>query len=269
MLLRSIIVKRHRKIAYEVFRGRAPDISYFYVFGCLVHIHNHRDRLGKFDEKADDGFFLGYSSMAKAFRVFNIRRQEMGETFHVPFSEDDEAISQTKYFSYVPAFDRLSTNNHVSSEPIITSSPLVSSTPEDSLIPNIEDVVLALDEVVHSESVVVSESTNLQEDDRDETLIVVQPLPQINSPVANSVSGPLSRIRDLEAALAQECLYVNFLLEIEPKKLIEALEEKGWVLAMTEELNQIERNKVWTLVPKPFGKTIIGLKWVFRNKMDK
>ncbi|GKG50205.1 hypothetical protein Tco_0521305, partial [Tanacetum coccineum] len=47
------------------------------------------DHLGKFD----DGFFLGYSSVAKAFRVFNIRRQEMEETIHVTFSEDDESIS--------------------------------------------------------------------------------------------------------------------------------------------------------------------------------
>ncbi|GKA07225.1 retrovirus-related pol polyprotein from transposon TNT 1-94 [Tanacetum coccineum] len=91
---RSIIVKRHGKTAYDVFRRRSLDISYFHVFGCPVHIHNHRDHLGKFDEKADDGFFLGYSLVAKAFRVFNIRRQEMEETFHVTFSEDDEAVSQ-------------------------------------------------------------------------------------------------------------------------------------------------------------------------------
>ncbi|GJW60401.1 retrovirus-related pol polyprotein from transposon TNT 1-94 [Tanacetum coccineum] len=91
---RSIIEKRHRKTAYDIFRGRSPDISYFYVFGCPVHIHNHKDHLGKFNEKADDGFFLGYSPVAKAFRVFNIRRQEMEETYHVTFSEDDEAISQ-------------------------------------------------------------------------------------------------------------------------------------------------------------------------------
>ncbi|GJT47292.1 retrovirus-related pol polyprotein from transposon TNT 1-94 [Tanacetum coccineum] len=90
---RSIIVKRHRKTAYYVFRGRSPDISHFYVFGCLMHIHNHRDQLGKFDAKADDGFFLGYSPVAKSFRVFNIRRQEMEETYHVTFNEDDEAIS--------------------------------------------------------------------------------------------------------------------------------------------------------------------------------
>ncbi|GJW69708.1 retrovirus-related pol polyprotein from transposon TNT 1-94 [Tanacetum coccineum] len=81
---RSIIVKRHRKIAYEVFRGRAPDISYFHVFGCPMHIHNHKDHLGKFDEKANDGFFLGYYLAAKAFRVCNVRRQEMEETFMLP-----------------------------------------------------------------------------------------------------------------------------------------------------------------------------------------
>ncbi|GJY12457.1 retrovirus-related pol polyprotein from transposon TNT 1-94 [Tanacetum coccineum] len=55
----------------------------------------NRDQLGKFNEKVDDGFFLGYSLVAKAFRVFNIRRQEMEETIHVTFSEDDEAISQS------------------------------------------------------------------------------------------------------------------------------------------------------------------------------
>nr|GEZ56854.1 hypothetical protein [Tanacetum cinerariifolium] len=87
---RSIIVKRHEKTAYDVFKGRS-DISYFHVFGCPIHIHNHKDNLGKFD----DGIFLGYSLVSKAFRVFNIRRQEIKEIIHVTFSEDDEAISQT------------------------------------------------------------------------------------------------------------------------------------------------------------------------------
>ncbi|GJX03398.1 retrovirus-related pol polyprotein from transposon TNT 1-94 [Tanacetum coccineum] len=77
-----------------------------------------------------------------------------------------------------------------------------------------------------------------------------------------------SRVRDSNVASAHEFLYVNFLSEIEPKKLIEALEEEGWVTAMQEELNQFERNKVWTLVPKPYGKTIIGTKWIWKNKMD-
>nr|GEX66647.1 retrovirus-related Pol polyprotein from transposon TNT 1-94 [Tanacetum cinerariifolium] len=300
---RSIIVKRHRKTTYEVFRGRALDISYFYVFGCPMHIHNHRDHLGKFDEKADDGFFLGYYSVAKALRVFNIRRQEMEETFHVTFSEDDEVISQTstegdannfnevnsfpndelskrrtsntlcsantEYFPYVPAFDRISIINHVSPEPVITSPPPISSTLEDSSVPNSEDVVLALDEpalyVISPLADSVSGLPVLQDRWSREKHIVLVNI--ISEPLASITTR--SRIRDSKAASADECLYVNFLSEIEPKKLTEALEKEGWVLAMTKDLNQIKRNKVWTLVPKPYGKTIIGLKWVFRNKMDK
>nr|GEY52106.1 retrovirus-related Pol polyprotein from transposon TNT 1-94 [Tanacetum cinerariifolium] len=65
---RFIIVKRHGKTSYDVFKERSPNISYFHVFGCHVHIYNHIDHLEKFDEKADDGFFLGYSLVAKAFR---------------------------------------------------------------------------------------------------------------------------------------------------------------------------------------------------------
>ncbi|XP_073227068.1 uncharacterized mitochondrial protein AtMg00820-like [Cicer arietinum] len=37
---------------------------------------------------------------------------------------------------------------------------------------------------------------------------------------------------------------------------------------MQEELNQFERSKVWELVPNPGNKHIIGIKWVFKNKLD-
>nr|GEU70655.1 retrovirus-related Pol polyprotein from transposon TNT 1-94 [Tanacetum cinerariifolium] len=74
---------------------RIPDISYFYVFGCLVFIHNHKDHLGKFDTKAYDGYFLGYSSVLKVFRVYNTRRQQIEETYHVTFNESMEAIRFT------------------------------------------------------------------------------------------------------------------------------------------------------------------------------
>ncbi|GKB69148.1 retrovirus-related pol polyprotein from transposon TNT 1-94 [Tanacetum coccineum] len=92
---RSIIVKRHDKTSYEIFSERIPDISYFHVFGCFVFIHNHKDHFGKFDAKADDVYFLGYSSVSKAFRVYNIRRQQIEETYHVTFDESMEAIGFT------------------------------------------------------------------------------------------------------------------------------------------------------------------------------
>lgn len=38
--------------------------------------------------------------------------------------------------------------------------------------------------------------------------------------------------------------------------------------AMEEELQQIEKNKTWELVPTPEDKNNIGTKWVYRNKMN-
>nr|GEV30396.1 hypothetical protein [Tanacetum cinerariifolium] len=49
------------------------------------------DHLGK----ADDGFFVGYSLVARTFRVFNIIKQEMEETYHVTFNEANKVITQT------------------------------------------------------------------------------------------------------------------------------------------------------------------------------
>ncbi|GJY75447.1 retrovirus-related pol polyprotein from transposon TNT 1-94 [Tanacetum coccineum] len=84
-----------RRLLMRYFRERIHDIIYFHVFGCPVFIHNHKDHLGKFDAKADDGYFLGYSFVSKAFRVFNTRRQQVEETYHVIFNESMEAIRFT------------------------------------------------------------------------------------------------------------------------------------------------------------------------------
>ncbi|GJS22262.1 retrovirus-related pol polyprotein from transposon TNT 1-94 [Tanacetum coccineum] len=55
---------------------------------------------------------------------------------------------------------------------------------------------------------------------------------------------------------------------VEPKNVNEALADKSWIVAMQEELNQFIANDVWELVPQPRNMTIIGTKWVFRNKLD-
>ncbi|GKF45240.1 retrovirus-related pol polyprotein from transposon TNT 1-94, partial [Tanacetum coccineum] len=93
---RSIIVKRHLKNRYEIFCKRIPNINFLHVFGCPVYIHNHKDHLGKFDEKSYDGYLLRYSLVSKAFRVFNTRRQQTEETYHITFDESPNAIKFSK-----------------------------------------------------------------------------------------------------------------------------------------------------------------------------
>ncbi|GKB20403.1 retrovirus-related pol polyprotein from transposon TNT 1-94 [Tanacetum coccineum] len=49
--------------------------------------------------------------------------------------------------------------------------------------------------------------------------------------------------KQLSAASAHECLFVNFLSEEEPKKVSEALKHSRWVDVMQDELNQFAKNK--------------------------
>nr|GEU99982.1 retrovirus-related Pol polyprotein from transposon TNT 1-94 [Tanacetum cinerariifolium] len=66
----------------------------------LAHLNfktiNQLDYLGKFDEKANDGYLLGNSLVSKAFRVFNTRRQKTEETYHVTFDESPDVIKFSK-----------------------------------------------------------------------------------------------------------------------------------------------------------------------------
>ena len=37
---------------------------------------------------------------------------------------------------------------------------------------------------------------------------------------------------------------------------------------MNEDLDEIEKNQTWELVPRPSKKNIVGTKWVFKNKLN-
>ncbi|GJT91253.1 hypothetical protein Tco_1080098 [Tanacetum coccineum] len=56
--VRVLIVKPHNKTPYELFRGFKPAIGFMKPFGCHVTILNTLDKLGKFDGKSDEGYFV-------------------------------------------------------------------------------------------------------------------------------------------------------------------------------------------------------------------
>jgi hypothetical protein len=55
---------------------------------------------------------------------------------------------------------------------------------------------------------------------------------------------------------------------VEPEKFNESSKDVNWLKSMNEELEQIEKNNTWELVPRPIHKNVIGTKWVFKNKMN-
>ncbi|GJW56501.1 putative ribonuclease H-like domain-containing protein [Tanacetum coccineum] len=90
---RMLVVKPHNKTPYELFHGRTPTLSFMRPFECPVTILNTIDHLGKFDGKANEGFFVGYSLNSKAFRVFNSRTRIVEENLHIRFSESTPNVA--------------------------------------------------------------------------------------------------------------------------------------------------------------------------------
>ena len=46
----------------------------------MYFILNDREHLGKFNSKSDEDVFLGYSNNSRAFRVYNMRTQNIIES---------------------------------------------------------------------------------------------------------------------------------------------------------------------------------------------
>nr|GEY13314.1 hypothetical protein [Tanacetum cinerariifolium] len=63
--------------------------------GCPVTILNSKDHLGKFDGKADEGFFVRYSINSKAFRIFKNKTRIVEENFHIRFSENTPYVARS------------------------------------------------------------------------------------------------------------------------------------------------------------------------------
>nr|GEV06725.1 putative ribonuclease H-like domain-containing protein [Tanacetum cinerariifolium] len=88
-----LVVKLDFKTPYELFKGRTHALSFMRPFGCHVTILNTLDHLGKFDGKFDEGFFVGYSTNSKAFRIYNTGTRKVEKNLHINFLENKPTIA--------------------------------------------------------------------------------------------------------------------------------------------------------------------------------
>nr|GEU43136.1 retrovirus-related Pol polyprotein from transposon TNT 1-94 [Tanacetum cinerariifolium] len=241
----------------------------FYTFGgnSKGGKITQKDHLDKFDGKVDEGFFVGYSTNSKEFRVFNSRTRIVEENLHVKFSKTKKET--------VPDMDYILL-------PLWTQDLPYSSSLRDSLgdgfkpsreeeKQNIEDLGNENSEVlkdnVIDENIVYGCADDLNIPDLEEigrfgdaeyddsgadmnnldTYFQVSPAPTTRI----HKDHPLEQvIGDLHSAP-------------QTRRMSKNLEGHG-----LEELLQFKFQEVWTLIELPNAKRAIGTKWVFINKMD-
>nr|GFC07522.1 ribonuclease H-like domain-containing protein [Tanacetum cinerariifolium] len=234
------------KTPYELFDGRSPATGFLKPFGCHVMILNTLDNLGKFEEKGDEGYFIGYSMSRKAFRVFNKRTMRVEENLHVKFLENKaiekgagpnwlfDIDSLTKSMNYV-LVDAGTVSTNLSGTKDATSQEVKkdASSLRYIALPNwAHDALLEYSSSKpqdHCSTEVPAGSGNPNPTaftsnppaDQMEILTVETPIPTVSSPVPTAYSTDSHEP------------------SIEPKK-IDALQDPSWVEAMQEELLQFK-----------------------------
>ncbi|KAI3819641.1 hypothetical protein L1987_13482 [Smallanthus sonchifolius] len=86
---RVLITKSCNKTPYEIMYKRKPVIDFFIKFGCVCTMLNTSDQLNKFEAKADECYFVGYSSNQRAFRVYHKKKRIVMESIDINWHENN------------------------------------------------------------------------------------------------------------------------------------------------------------------------------------
>nr|GFB99701.1 retrovirus-related Pol polyprotein from transposon TNT 1-94 [Tanacetum cinerariifolium] len=221
-------------------------------------ILNTLDNLEKFEEKGDEGYFIGYPMSSKAFRVFNKRTRRVYKRCSKTRSKKD--VSSLRYIDLLNwAHDAL--------------LEFSSSQPQDHCSTKI---------LKGSGNSNPTASTSNPPADQMKTLTVETTIPTVSSPVptayttdsqepsnilggtsnSNESNGEEADISNMETTIIASPTPTLGIHKDNPKSQI-----IGHVDILIQTRNKSKEN-VWTLVDCPKGVRPIGTKWVLKNKKD-
>ena len=193
VLIRPIL----KKTPYELFNGRKPSISHLRVFGCSCFVlNNGKENLGKFDEKDDHGISIGYSLNSHAYRIYNKRIMNVGESVHVVFDEVDRKSIQ------------VSKNNIEEDEQNINMEKLNCCAEKQPV-------------ECSKQPIEILQQSELPKEWRIPRDLLVE-----------NIIGQIKEGISTRSSILNYCRHTAFVSQVEPKSIEEALKDEKWVEAM-------------------------------------
>ena len=97
--------------------NKKPTVKYFHVFSAKCFTLKDDEQLGKFESKAHEGIFLGYSLESKAYEVYVIDHKKVIESMNVTFDDNKLPSIQAEDNTETLKFDNLILEDSDTEEP--------------------------------------------------------------------------------------------------------------------------------------------------------
>jgi hypothetical protein len=231
------------KTPKEVFTGIKPFVDHLRIFGSPVYIHIPKEKRTKLEPSGKKGTFVGYNETSKAYRIY-IPGQKFIEVSRDVTSHEEATFHGARELP------------HDSEEQEAT--PVDSS---DSPLPNEQR----------------EETSDLPLDPSRDTIEFPMEIPLVKRKLA----WCQEMLKEAEKHSAPKGTFIeskkpdkyfslianlNIVIDSEPSTFFEASKHQVWKDAMNEEYDSILKNDVWTVVPRPHGKSVVTSKWIYKIK---
>jgi transposase InsO family protein len=274
------------KTPYEMWTGNKPSIDHLRVFGCLayVHVDEAAKRTGKVEGRSYPCVFVGYSSEAKAWRLYNPIAKHSKTRWltsrDVTFVEDrlvdiDGVLASVHLGEGEEGEDVFpDVDDSLSPSPAATSEVSLGLDGLPTLVPPPATVSSELD--IFNLDVGDNSDADVYEDDEDgygflDTVPVRWLFPRELESKDRAAQVLYTTQPAMEQHEEQQCwaLSTTVLDTDEPSSYAEAMARPDavlWRAAVQSEYDSLQRTGTYTLTQLPDGRHAIGCKWVFKIK---
>ncbi|KAJ9559520.1 hypothetical protein OSB04_004680 [Centaurea solstitialis] len=244
----------------EKWSNMKPSVDYFKVFGCVAHVHALKKKRKKLDDRSRKCVMFGVSEESKAYRLYDPINDKIVISKDVKFEEEtpwswgqSSTTQSDLQWEDDDQEEESGANNKADgssgrSDGFGTGDPSNVGPSDDN-----QSGSLISEPVNSSQRTPQRAETN---DGRGKRAT------KAPSWMNDYVSG--------EGIPSDDDLGENVVMFSlsDPSNYDEAAQEECWRLAMKQEIESIEKNHTWELCDLPMGAVAIGLKWLFKTKLD-
>ena len=257
ILNRNPTASLKNKTPEECWSGFIPNVEYFRVFRCIGNVHIPDARRQKLDARSKKQVLIGYSEESKGYKMIDPCTMKVTISRDIVFEEGEKwdwksTAEETKHdiLDWGEAYEQTYNQGEES---------------EDEAALNEDEGNHENDETISNDAAASQDQTDDDTNSSDDVISDVAALPtrrrRTPAYLEDYTSG--EGLSDNEVQN-----FALFISESDPLSYEQAVKSKKWREAINLEIKSIEKNNTWKLVIAPPGVKVIGVKWVYRTKLN-